>query len=87
VERRILLETFADQLPPEAIRFSSKLAKIGRSENGETLLELVDGTRLSAKVNRPTLSSELLTEHRRNANFRIWDKNISLDKGHCIFSC
>ncbi|XP_030471092.2 monooxygenase 3-like isoform X1 [Syzygium oleosum] len=50
VERRILLETFADQLPPGAIRFSSKLAKIGRSENGETLLELVDGTRISAKI-------------------------------------
>ncbi|XP_030524778.1 monooxygenase 2 isoform X2 [Rhodamnia argentea] len=50
VERSILLGTFADQLPPEAIRFSSKLAKIGRSENGETLLELVDGTRLSAKI-------------------------------------
>lgn len=54
MERRILLETFADQLPPGAIRFSSKLAKIGRSENGETLLELVDGTRISAKVNSLT---------------------------------
>lgn len=62
MERRILLETVADQLPPEAIRFSSKLEKIGRSENGETLLELVDGTRLSAKVNRLTLSFELFTE-------------------------
>ncbi|XVF13459.1 hypothetical protein REPUB_Repub08aG0209500 [Reevesia pubescens] len=50
VERRILLETLANQLPPEAIQFSSKLAKIESSENGETILELTDGTRLLAKI-------------------------------------
>ncbi|KAL7167129.1 hypothetical protein ACSBR2_037743 [Camellia fascicularis] len=50
VERRILLETLANQLPPDAISFSSKLAKIERSESGETLLELMNGTRLSAKI-------------------------------------
>lgn len=50
MERRILLETLANQLPSEAVRFSSGLAKIVKSENGETLLELVDGTQLLAKV-------------------------------------
>ncbi|XP_021298941.1 uncharacterized protein LOC110427700 isoform X2 [Herrania umbratica] len=50
VERRILLETLANQLPPEAVQFSSKLAKIETSENGETLLELANGTRLLAKI-------------------------------------
>lgn len=50
MERRILLETLANQLPPESVQFSSKLAKIETSANGETLLELVDGSRLYAKV-------------------------------------
>lgn len=50
VERRILLETLANQLPQDAVQFSSKLANIERSENGEILLELVNGTRLCAKV-------------------------------------
>ncbi|XVF10903.1 hypothetical protein REPUB_Repub07fG0223400 [Reevesia pubescens] len=50
VERRILLETLANELPPEAVQFSSKLAKIESNENGETLLELTDGTRLLAKI-------------------------------------
>nr|AUD40387.1 zeaxanthin epoxidase 2 [Camellia sinensis] len=50
VERRILLETLANQLPSDAISFSSKLAKIERSESGETLLELMNGRRLSAKI-------------------------------------
>lgn len=50
MERRILLETLANQLPPNAVRFSSKLTKIGRNENGETVLELVDGTQLYGKV-------------------------------------
>lgn len=50
MERGILLETLANQLPPNAIRFSSKLAKIERSKSGETLLKLTDGTQLSAKV-------------------------------------
>ncbi|XP_050227200.1 monooxygenase 2 isoform X2 [Mercurialis annua] len=50
VERRILLETLANQLPPETIRYSSGLDKIEASENGETLLKLVDGTQLQAKI-------------------------------------
>ncbi|XP_018825188.1 monooxygenase 2 isoform X1 [Juglans regia] len=50
VERRILLETLANQLPPGAVHFSSKLAKIERTENGEIMLELVDGTRLFTKI-------------------------------------
>ncbi|MCD7465591.1 hypothetical protein HAX54_001599 [Datura stramonium] len=50
VERRVLLETLASKLPPDAISFSSKLANIERSENGETLLELEDGIRISAKI-------------------------------------
>lgn len=50
VERRILLETLANQLPADAISFSSRLATITRTETGETLLQLDDGTRLLAKV-------------------------------------
>ncbi|XP_057475345.1 monooxygenase 2 isoform X1 [Actinidia eriantha] len=50
VERRILLETLANQLPPDTISYSSKLAKIEKSESSETLLELVDGTKISAKI-------------------------------------
>ncbi|KAE8055848.1 hypothetical protein FH972_012666 [Carpinus fangiana] len=50
VERRILLETLANHLPPDTVYFSSKLANIERSENGEFLLELVDGARLYAKI-------------------------------------
>ncbi|KAJ8557939.1 hypothetical protein K7X08_004705 [Anisodus acutangulus] len=50
VERRVLLETLASKLPPDAISFSSKLANIERSENGETLLELEDGIQISAKI-------------------------------------
>ncbi|KAF3448264.1 hypothetical protein FNV43_RR08977 [Rhamnella rubrinervis] len=50
VERRILLETLANQLPPDAVRFSSKLKKIGKNESGETILELVDGSQLFGKI-------------------------------------
>ncbi|KAL6181233.1 hypothetical protein ACLB2K_047888 [Fragaria x ananassa] len=50
VERRVLLETLANQLPQGAVRFSSKLAKIEKIEDGNTLLQLVDGTQLSAKI-------------------------------------
>ncbi|KAK1565769.1 hypothetical protein Q3G72_034527 [Acer saccharum] len=49
VERRILLETLANQLPPESVHFSSKLANIETTEDGETILELTNGTRLHAK--------------------------------------
>ncbi|GAB2300856.1 hypothetical protein Dimus_034891 [Dionaea muscipula] len=50
VERSILLTTLADQLPPNTIKFSSKLASIDSSDAGETLLELANGTRISAKI-------------------------------------
>lgn len=50
MERRILLETLADQLPQDSISFSSKLADIEKKENGEILLEFENGNRLSAKV-------------------------------------
>lgn len=44
------METLANQLPPDAVHFSSKLAKIETSADGETILELVDGSRIQAKV-------------------------------------
>ncbi|RZC69228.1 hypothetical protein C5167_032342 [Papaver somniferum] len=50
VERGILLETLANQLRPNSIRFSSKLANIETAGTSETLLELVDGTQLQAKI-------------------------------------
>ncbi|KAL2489702.1 FAD/NAD(P)-binding oxidoreductase family protein [Forsythia ovata] len=50
VERGVLLETLANQLPPDAISFSSKLSYIERSEKGETLLKLEDDTQMSAKI-------------------------------------
>lgn len=50
VERSVLLETLANRLPPDAVRFSSKVEKIERNESGETMLELVDGTRLLGQV-------------------------------------
>ena len=50
VERRVLLEILASQLPPETIRFSSKLESIQSNANGDTLLQLGDGTQFLAKV-------------------------------------
>lgn len=50
MERRVLLETLASELPRDAIQFSSKLASIEASQNGDTLLELADGSKLLAKV-------------------------------------
>ncbi|KAE9613127.1 hypothetical protein Lal_00027414 [Lupinus albus] len=50
VERRVLLETLAGQLPKDTIQFSSKLAKIETSPHGESLLELTDGSKLLAKI-------------------------------------
>ncbi|XP_065857113.1 monooxygenase 2 isoform X1 [Euphorbia lathyris] len=50
VERRVLLQTLANQLPPESIRFSSGLQNIETSENGETLLNFVNGTQILAKI-------------------------------------
>ncbi|MCD7469993.1 hypothetical protein HAX54_009499 [Datura stramonium] len=49
----VLLETLASKLPPDAVLFSSKLSKIEEtSGNGRsnTILQLQDGTRLSAEV-------------------------------------
>ena len=57
MERRVLLKTLAGQLPSDVVRFSSKLAKIQTSSNGETLLELVDGSKLLAKVSSRGLTS------------------------------
>ncbi|KAG7637897.1 putative FAD-binding domain, FAD/NAD(P)-binding domain superfamily [Arabidopsis thaliana] len=51
VERRVLLETLASQLPPQTIRFSSKLESIQSNDaNGDTLLQLKDGTRFLANI-------------------------------------
>ncbi|KAF9591211.1 hypothetical protein IFM89_002866, partial [Coptis chinensis] len=50
VERSILLETLANQLPPDTVCFSSKLAKIERTGTGETFLELIDGTQVLVKI-------------------------------------
>ncbi|XAR70522.1 hypothetical protein NMG60_11027398 [Bertholletia excelsa] len=50
VERRILLETLANQLPPDVITFSAKLAKIERKDSKEMMLELTDGTKISTKI-------------------------------------
>lgn len=50
VERRILLESLANQLPPDSIRFSSKLENIITTGNGKTLLEFGDGKQLLAKI-------------------------------------
>ncbi|XP_022159476.1 uncharacterized protein LOC111025881 isoform X2 [Momordica charantia] len=50
VERRILLETLASQLPSGTIQFSSKLEAIQRTDQDELKLELVDGTQLIAKI-------------------------------------
>lgn len=70
VERGILLETLANQLPPDTIRFSAKLAKIDKTESGETLLKLTDGTRLSAKV--ANLSSTCAFRIRMSSSIRIF---------------
>ncbi|KAL8150909.1 hypothetical protein V2J09_020717 [Rumex salicifolius] len=50
VERSALLEVLANQLPPNTVQYSSRLASIENTDNGEALLQLNDGTRLSAEV-------------------------------------
>lgn len=50
VERRVLLETLASQLPRDTIQYSSQLQRIEATPNGDTLLELVDGSKLLAKI-------------------------------------
>ncbi|XP_031483641.1 monooxygenase 2 isoform X1 [Nymphaea colorata] len=50
VERRVLLETMASQLPSDAVCYASRLQAIHKNHMGETSLELEDGTRLATKV-------------------------------------
>ncbi|KAK4260333.1 hypothetical protein QN277_003463 [Acacia crassicarpa] len=50
VERRVLLETLSEKLPKDALQFSSKLSNIESTSNGDSLLHLVDGSKLLAKV-------------------------------------
>lgn len=51
VERRILLQTLANQLHPDSLQFLSKLAKIEQDDaTGETKLELTNGAQLSAEI-------------------------------------
>jgi hypothetical protein len=50
VERRVLLETLAAELPPDTIQYSSRLVKIETSSNGDTLLEFTNGSKLLAQV-------------------------------------
>ncbi|CAI8589111.1 unnamed protein product [Vicia faba] len=50
VERRVLLETLASQLPHDTIQYSSRLVKIEASSNGDTLLEFIDGSKLLAQI-------------------------------------
>ncbi|KAF7810054.1 monooxygenase 2 isoform X1 [Senna tora] len=50
VERRVLLETLASKLPKDTLRFSSKLASIEPTPNGDSLLHLMDGSNLLAKI-------------------------------------
>ncbi|KAL8064657.1 hypothetical protein ABFX02_01G105600 [Erythranthe guttata] len=50
VERRILLETLANQLPTNAISFSSKLKNIEITDNNETILKLEGDSHISAKI-------------------------------------
>ncbi|WZZ55297.1 hypothetical protein YC2023_055404 [Brassica napus] len=64
VERRVLLETLASQLPPETIKFSSKLKTIQSNANGDTQLELEDGSKLLAKV--------LFLSSKMTRNYMIW---------------
>ncbi|RHN53791.1 putative FAD-binding domain, FAD/NAD(P)-binding domain-containing protein [Medicago truncatula] len=50
VERRVLLETLAGQLPTDTIQYSSRLVKIEPSPNGDTFLEFLDGSKILAKI-------------------------------------
>ena len=64
MERRVLLETLASQLPPETIKFSSKLKTIQSNANGDTQLELEDRSKLLAKV--------LFLSSKMTRNYMIW---------------
>ncbi|KAL3613167.1 hypothetical protein CASFOL_042985 [Castilleja foliolosa] len=64
VERRILLETLANQLPSNAISFSSKLKDIETSDSGDTILRLVDDSQISCK--KPVIGREILVSGMKN---------------------
>lgn len=50
VERRELLETLARQLPSDSILYLSKLKGLTKQGDGQTLLELDDGSQILAKI-------------------------------------
>ena len=50
IHHRALLEALAQELPADAIRFSSKIASIETDEHGSVLLCLDDGTTIKSKV-------------------------------------
>ncbi|XP_078148239.1 FAD/NAD(P)-binding oxidoreductase family protein isoform X1 [Carex rostrata] len=50
VERRVLLETLANKLPPGTISYSSKVQSVKAQEKEGTLLELEDGREILAKT-------------------------------------
>ncbi|RWR82537.1 zeaxanthin epoxidase, chloroplastic-like protein [Cinnamomum micranthum f. kanehirae] len=53
VHRKVLLETLAQELPPETILFSSKLASITtkvHQDSSLAVLHMEDGTIINAKV-------------------------------------
>ncbi|KAL3617323.1 hypothetical protein CASFOL_038868 [Castilleja foliolosa] len=71
VERRILLETLANQLPSNAISFSSKLKDIETSDSGDTILRLVDDSQISCK--KPVIGREILVSGMKNQlKLKIW---------------
>lgn len=56
VERKVLLEALAGQLPEGTIRFKSRVTSIHKSEStvGVTDIELQDGSIFTAKVRHRT---------------------------------
>ncbi|KAJ3671438.1 hypothetical protein LUZ60_007517 [Juncus effusus] len=50
VERRILLETLANKLPPNTISYSSRVKSVNAQGSDGTLLELEDGRQILAKL-------------------------------------
>ncbi|ERN01123.1 hypothetical protein AMTRI_Chr03g52630 [Amborella trichopoda] len=50
VERRVLLEMIARELPQDAICFSSRVSTIDKTMSGETLVVLDDGRQIPTKV-------------------------------------
>lgn len=44
------MEAMVNRLPSDAIRFSSKLKRIEKVDNDQTLLKLEDDSQISAKV-------------------------------------